>query len=86
MSCPFHQQQPDPFGAARRQDGILVNRFQGTPIPMLLRHEDVRQAAKDWERFSSDAPFKVPIPTEEDVRSVRQLPLEVDPPAQQDYR
>lgn len=86
MSCPFHQQQPDPFGEARRKDGILVNDFQGTPIPMLLRHEDVRQAAKDWERFSSDAPFKVPIPTEEDVRSVRQLPLEVDPPAQQDYR
>ncbi len=86
MSCPFHQQQPDPFGEARRKDGILINNFQGTPIPMLLRHEDVRQAAKDWSRFSSDAPFKVPIPTEEDVRSVRQLPLEVDPPAQQEYR
>jgi cytochrome P450 len=86
MPCPFHQQQPDPFGEARRKDGILVNEFQGTPIPMLLRHEDVRQAAKDWSRFSSDAPFKVPIPTEEDVRSVRQLPLEVDPPAQQEYR
>jgi cytochrome P450 len=86
MSCPFHQKQPDPFGDARRKDGILVNNFQGTPVPMLLRHEDVRQAAKDWARFSSDAPFKVPIPTEEDVRSVRQLPLEVDPPAQQEYR
>jgi cytochrome P450 len=86
MACPFHQQQPDPFGEARRKDGILINNFQGTPIPMLLRHEDVRQAAKDWTRFSSDAPFKVPIPTEEDVRSVRQLPLEVDPPAQQEYR
>ena len=86
MPCPFHQQQPDPFGEARRKDGILVNEFQGTPIPMLLRHEEVRQAAKDWERFSSDAPFKVPIPTEEDVRSVRQLPLEIDPPAHQEYR
>lgn len=86
MPCPFHQQQPDPFGEARRNDGVLVNNFQGTPVPMLLRHEDVRQAAKDWPRFSSDAPFRVPIPSEEDVRSVRQLPLEVDPPAQQDYR
>src|SRR5688500_10937584 len=86
MTCPFHQQQPDPFGEVRRKDGVLINNFQGTPIPMLLRHEDVRQAAKDWPRFSSDAPFKVPIPTEEDVRSVRQLPLEVDPPAQQEYR
>lgn len=53
---------------------------------MLLRHDEVRQAAKNWQQFSSDAPFKVPIPTEENVRTVRQLPLEVDPPVQQDYR
>lgn len=53
---------------------------------MLLRHEDVRAAAKNWQQFSSDAPFKVPIPNEENVRTVRQLPLEVDPPAQQEYR
>jgi len=86
MPCPFHQQQPDPFGEPRRRDGVLVNEFQGTPIPMLLRHEEVRRAAKDWVQFSSDAPFKVPIPNEEDVRSVRQLPLEVDPPEQQEYR
>ena len=53
---------------------------------MLLMHEDVRLAAKDWQQFSSDAPFKIPIPTEENVRTVRQLPLEVDPPMQQEYR
>jgi hypothetical protein len=23
MTCPFHQQQPDPFGAARRKDGRI---------------------------------------------------------------
>lgn len=86
MPCPFHEKQPDPFADARRQDGILVNEFQGNPIPMLLRHEEVRQAAKNWQQFSSDAPFKVPVPTEENVRTVRQLPLEVDPPAQQEYR
>lgn len=86
MKCPFHQKQPDPFGDARKQDGILINEFQGTPVPMLLRHEDVRKAAKDWQTFSSDAPFRVPIPSEEDVRTVKQLPLEVDPPAQQEYR
>jgi len=86
MKCPFHQQQPDPFGEARRKDGVLINEFQGTPVPMLLRHEDVRRAAKDWKNFSSNAPFKVPIPNEEEVRTVRQLPLEVDPPDQQDYR
>ncbi len=76
----------DPFREARESAGVLVNEFGGNPIPMILRHADLRRAAKDWEAFSSDAPFKVPIPTEEDVRTVRQLPLEVDPPAQQEYR
>jgi len=86
MPCPFHDHQPDPFREPRREDGVLVNNFHGNPIPILLRHEDVRKAARDWETFSSDAPFKIPIPTEEDVRTVRQLPLEIDPPAQQEYR
>lgn len=53
---------------------------------MILRHADLRKAARDWEIYSSDAPFRVPIPTEENVRTVRQLPLEVDPPEQKDYR
>ena len=53
---------------------------------MILRHEDVRKAAKDWKTFSSDAPFRVPIPSEEDVRTMRQLPVETDPPDHTDYR
>ncbi len=53
---------------------------------MVLRHEDLRAAAKDWQALSSDAPMRVPIPSEEEVRTVRQLPLEVDPPEQTDYR
>ena len=85
MPCPIHS-QPDPFGEARRKDGVLVNKFQGNPVPMILRHEDVRHAAKDWQTFSSDAPLRVPIPSEEDVRTVRQLPLEIDPPEHADYR
>lgn len=85
MNCPFHH-PTDPFRAARESLGVLVNDFQGQAIPMLLRHEDVRRAAKDWDTYSSDAPFKIPIPNEEDVRTVRQLPLEVDPPEQRDYR
>ena len=84
-SCPFHHQS-DPFGEARRKDGILVNEFQGNPVPMILRHNDLRQAAKDWQIFSSDAPRRIPIPSEEEVRTVRQLPLEVDPPVHADYR
>ncbi|MEO6786844.1 MAG: cytochrome P450, partial [Chthoniobacteraceae bacterium] len=46
----------------------------------------VREAAKDWKKFSSDAPFRVPIPSEEEVRSMRQLPVEIDPPDHTEYR
>ena len=53
---------------------------------MLLKHEDVRKAAKDWETFSSDAPFRVPIPSEEAVRTMRQLPIETNPPEHTEYR
>lgn len=76
----------DPFRAAREGSGILRCPFQGESIPMLLRHEEVRRAARDWQTFSSDAPFRVPIPSEESLRSVRQLPIEVDPPDHGDYR
>jgi len=76
----------DPFKVKREHDGVLCNNFRGEDIPMILRHKDVREAAKDWQRFSSDAPFRVPIPSEEDVRSVRQLPIETDPPEHSEYR
>jgi len=85
MKCPIHH-NTDPFQEARNKDGVLVNEYQGVAIPLILRHADVREAARDWQTFSSDAPFKVPIPNEEEVRSVRQLPLEVDPPAHTLYR
>lgn len=60
--------------------------FQGEILPMILRHADVRQAARDWATFSSDAPFRVPIPSEEEVRSMRQLPIETNPPEHTEYR
>lgn len=53
---------------------------------MLLRHADVRAAAKDWQTFSSDAPFRVPIPSEEEMRTMRQLPIETNPPQHTEYR
>lgn len=77
---------PDPFREARENSGVLKCDFQGESVPMILRHEDVRRAAKDWQTFSSDAPFRVPIPSEEDVRSMRQLPVEIDPPEHGEYR
>jgi cytochrome P450 len=78
--------QRDPFAEARRKDGVLKCPFQGESVPMILRHADVRQAAKDWKTFSSDAPFRVPIPSEEDVRTMRQLPIETNPPEHTEYR
>jgi cytochrome P450 len=76
----------DPFREARRKDGVLQCPFQGENLPMILRHADVREAAKDWKRFSSDAPFRVPIPSEEEVRTMRQLPIETNPPEHTEYR
>lgn len=76
----------DPFREARETDGVMRCPVQGEHIPMILRHADLRNAAKDWKTFSSDAPFRVPIPSEEDVRNVRQLPIETDPPEHTEYR
>ena len=76
----------DPFRAARREGPVFECEFQGKSLPMILRHADVRSACKDWGTYSSDAPMRVPIPSEEDVRSVRQLPVEIDPPEHGDYR
>ena len=76
----------DPFKDARQSSGVLRCPFQGEDVPMLLRHADVRQAAKDWRTYSSDAPFRVSIPSEEDVRSMRQLPIETNPPEHGEYR
>lgn len=76
----------DPFQEAREASGVMQCPFHGENITMILRHEDVRRAAKDWQTFSSDAPFRVPIPSEEDVRSMRQLPIETNPPEHGDYR
>lgn len=41
---------------------------------MLLRYRDVKRAAHDWETYTSDAPFRVPIPAEFDERRVRNCP------------
>jgi cytochrome P450 len=76
----------DPFRKARREGPVMKCPFQGEDITMLLRHGDVRKAAKDWETYSSHAPFRVPIPSEEEVRSIRQLPIETNPPEHTEWR
>ena len=50
------------FRERRERGAVCFARFQGGTLPMILRHEDVMSAAKNWERFSSDAPFRVPVP------------------------
>ncbi|MEO0795478.1 MAG: cytochrome P450 [Verrucomicrobiota bacterium] len=85
MSDPVNPHD-DPFREARAKCPVLAAEFQGETIPMILRLKDVRKAAKDHKTYSSDAPIRVPIPSEEDVRTVRQYPLEVDPPVHADYR
>jgi len=81
-----HSNLRDPFREAREKDGVLKCPFQGETLPMILRHADVRHAAKDWQTYSSDAPFRVPIPSEEEVRTMRQLPIETNPPEHTEYR
>ena len=80
--CPYH----DPFKKLREEAPVVATEFDGDPVAMILRLKEVRAAARDWEKYSSDAPFRVPIPREEDVRTVRQYPLEVDPPVHAEYR
>ena len=84
--CPFGHKPSDPFKAKREAGPVTRYEFQGEKIPMILRHADVRQAAKDWRTYSSDAPFRVPIPSEEQARSMRQLPIETNPPEHTEYR
>ncbi|MEP6668562.1 MAG: cytochrome P450 [Chthoniobacter sp.] len=79
-------EQIDPFEQKRKEAGVLPCDFEGERVPMILRHADVKAATKDWHKFSSDAPRRLSFPTEEEVRSMRQFPLEVDPPQQTESR
>lgn len=83
---PADWDSTDPFAEERRRTGVLDAEFLGEKIPMILRYRDVLAAARDYGAYSSDAPFRVPIPSEERVRAVRQLPIETDPPEHTDYR
>jgi cytochrome P450 len=69
-----------------REDGHVVVELDSQTFPLFVGFEDVRSAALDWETFTSDTPFEVPIPHEHAVRPVRQLPIECDPPDHYEYR
>lgn len=55
-------------------------------FPVVVGHEALRRTARDWRRYSSDTPFRVPIPEESALRPVRQYPIETDPPDHTAYR
>lgn len=75
----------DPYAPFRQAGSALVDREFGE-FTLFVGYQDVREAARDWQRFTSDTPFEVPIPPEQDVRSVRQLPIETDPPLHGELR
>ena len=75
----------DPFGSARPK-GSYPGQFGGEEIPVLINYADIRRAAGDWEHLSNDAPGRIQIPAEDDVRSLRQLPIETDPPLHTIYK
>lgn len=56
------------------------------PMTVVTGHELLRETARNWTRYTSATPFRVPIPEESDVRPVRQLPIETDPPDHRAYR
>jgi cytochrome P450 len=76
----------DPFRKARETSGTLMTEFNGESIPFVLRLKDLRKTVKDWDTFSSDHPFQVVPHTEEKVRTMRQIPIEMDPPEHTDFR
>ena len=75
----------DPFLKAREAGGYAGD-FGGETIPVLVNYRDVRKAASDWRGLSNDLPGRIQIPAEDDIRSLRQLPIETDPPRHTGYK
>jgi cytochrome P450 len=60
---------------------------QNDPVKMVLGHKDVRKCAFDWKKFQSGAvPGRIVVPSEVNIRDIRQIPFEVDPPEHTAYR
>jgi cytochrome P450 len=77
----------DPFKKARQETGIGEMDDQNDPVTMILGHKEVRRAAHNWKNYNSGAtPGRIVIPSEVNIRSIRQIPFEVDPPQHSAYR
>jgi len=80
--CPYGYLSPEKpqVSAQVRIDG------EDTSFEMFVGYDEVKTAARDWRRYTSDTPGRVPIPHELDARDMRQLPIETDPPDHTEYR
>ena len=77
----------DPFEKARLEKGYGEMNDQNDPVVMVLGHKDVRRCAHNWKTFQSGAePGRIVIPSEVNIRDIRQIPFEVDPPLHGVYR
>jgi cytochrome P450 len=76
----------DPFKSQRATTGLSHMHAEGQEMPLVLRLNDLRQVCKDWKTFSNDDPFMIVPHSEANVRTVRQYPIETDPPDHTDYR
>lgn len=78
---------PDPFEKARIENGYGEMNDQNDPVTMVLRHKDVRKCAHNWKSFHSGAvPGRIVVPSEVNIRDIRQIPFELDPPLHGEYR
>ncbi|HKK76090.1 MAG TPA: cytochrome P450 [Saprospiraceae bacterium] len=78
---------PDPFRQAREQRGLGEIDDQGDPVLMVLRHRDLRRSAHKYQDFSSEVePGRIVVPSEVNIRDMRQIPFEMDPPRHTAYR
>ena|GEM_PF-6257280 len=76
--------EPDPYRRFRLQGRANVD-IEGHSFLVLVNYEDVKSTPRHWRAFTSDTPFEVPIPHEHNVRTMRQLPIETDPPLHTQY-
>lgn len=76
----------DPFCEDRRADRAATMRAEGQDMPLALKLKEVRRVCKDTKTFSNDDPFMIVPHSEAEVRSVRQYPIETDPPQHTEYR
>ncbi|MEM9680332.1 MAG: cytochrome P450, partial [Bacteroidota bacterium] len=78
---------PDPFEKARLEKGYGEMDDEQDSVVMVLRHKDVRKCAHNWKTFQSGAePGRIVVPSEVNIRDIRQIPFEVDPPEHKEYR